>query len=199
MGVLSPSSGQFKTRPFSGKIYFTYDDLLSLPEWPSGPMLELIKGELYLVHSPPLIHQDITRNMLIAFERYLTLNELGVVYNAPVDVKLSEEDVVIPDLVVVLKERQHILEEHSITGTPDLIVEIMSSNKQRDMGEKYDLYEQFGVTEYWTIIPEEKSTWVFTLGDDRRFGSGQRYSFEEKIESIVLRGFRTTLKELFKR
>ena len=196
MGILSPEKLKFKTRPFSGKIYYTFQDLQSLPEWPKGPLLELITGELYLVPSPTPLHQDITRNLILKLSDYLKKNNIGKIYNAPVDVKLSNEDVVIPDLLFIANKNKSIIKEKFIEGTPDIVVEILSSNKTRDLIEKYELYQKYKVKEYWVINPQEKTITIFTLLDNERYNDGVKANYSDKIQTTIFEGLSCTLEEL---
>jgi len=196
MGILSPDDMKFKTRPFSGKIYYTFKDLQRLPEWPEGPLIELIAGELYLAPSPIPLHQDITRNLIIKLSYYLSKNAIGKIYNAPIDVKLSNEDVVIPDLLFIANENKTIIKEKFIEGTPDLVIEILSSNKTRDLIEKFELYQKYKVKEYWVINPQEKSITIFSLLNNEKFDDGNVFKYSESIKSDILAGFVCTLEEL---
>ena len=193
LGILSPENLKFKTRPFSGKIYYTFQDLQKLPEWPEGPLIELIEGELYLVPSPTPLHQDITRNLIVIITEYLKKTPIGKIYNAPVDVKLSNEDVVIPDLLFIPKENDSIIKEKFIEGTPDLIIEILSSNKTRDLIEKFELYQKCKVKEYWIINPQEKTITIFGLLDNGKFNDGTIFKSIDRIKTNVLKGIVCTL------
>lgn len=196
MGIISPENLKFKTRPFSGKIYYTYQDLQKLPEWPEGPLIELIAGELYLVPSPIPLHQDITRNLIIILSNYLKNKDIGKIYNAPVDVKLSDEDVVIPDLLYISKENNLIIKEKFIEGTPNLVIEILSSNKTRDLIEKYELYQKYKVKEYWVINPQEKTITIFSLVDNDHFNEGVSFKYVENIHTELFKGISFNLMEL---
>lgn len=196
MGILSPDDLKFKTRPFSGKIYYTFKDLQKLPEWPEGPLIELIAGELYLVPSPIPLHQDITRNLIIKLSNYLSKKAIGKIYNAPIDVKLSNEDVVIPDLIFISNENKTIIKEKFIEGTPDLVIEILSSNKTRDLIEKFELYQKYKVKEYWVINPQEKSITIFSLLNNDKFNEGNIFKYSENIKTNVLLGLICTLEAL---
>ena len=196
MGILSPDDLKFKTRPFSGKIYYTFKDLQKLPEWPEGPLIELIAGELYLVPSPIPLHQDITRNLIIKLSNYLSKKAIGKIYNAPKDVKLSNEDVVIPDLIFISNENKTIIKEKFIEGTPDLVIEILSSNKTRDLIEKFELYQKYKVKEYWVINPQEKSITIFSLLNNDKFNEGNIFKYSENIKTNVLLGLICTLEAL---
>ena len=75
---------------------------------------------------------------------------MGKVIDAPV-LQLSDHDIVQPDLVIVTRQRKHIL-THKIKGIPDLVVEILSpSNSDHDLKTKRRLYESVGIPEYWIV------------------------------------------------
>jgi Uma2 family endonuclease len=77
------------------------------------------------------------------------------VINAPVDLQLSDHDIVQPDLVVVMQDRNHILTPTKILGIPNLVIEILSaSNLDHDLKTKRKLYESAGIPEYWIVSPE---------------------------------------------
>ena len=87
---------------------------------------------------------------IVLLRNYLAHRATGRVYPAPVDVVLSQVDVVQPDLVFVSNDRLHLVTETSIQGAPDLVVEILSPSTARlDRGRKMDAYARFGVREYW--------------------------------------------------
>ena len=68
-----------------------------------------------------------------------------------------------PDLLVVLHENRHILKEDGyIHGAPDIIIEVLSSDKKRDLVKKKSLYERAGVKEYFTVDPENReiNSWL---------------------------------------
>ncbi len=189
MTMLSIKPVKFKTRPDTGKIYFTASDLpLLFPEWPEGPLIELLDGELYLMPSPTLLHQEICDDLTYQIKSYLKKNPLGKMFSAPVDVVLSEENVIIPDIVFVSKERLHILKEKRIEGIPDFIIEIVSSNKRHDYVEKKALYERFGVREYWIIDPDEHVVLVYLLTEDRKYGRPQEFHIPSCIPVTTIKG-----------
>jgi Uma2 family endonuclease len=83
---------------------------------------------------------------------------------APVDVQLSEHDIVQPDLVVILDAHRSIITRPKINGAPDLVVEIISpSSDQLDRKIKKDLYQEFGVPEYWVVDPLTQTLEQFVL------------------------------------
>ena len=58
----------------------------------------------------------------------------------PVDVVLSDDTNVEPDIVVIRLEQAHIIQRARIYGPPDIVVEALSSNRNRDLVDKRRLY-----------------------------------------------------------
>jgi Uma2 family endonuclease len=140
----------------------TYDDYVLMPD--DGQRHELIDGEHYVVPAPALFHQFVSSNIHLALGAYVRAHNLGIVAYAPVDVILSHESVVQPDLVFVRSENAALLEQRGILGAPDVVIEILSESTRRyDALTKKRLYERFGVTEYWIVDPVAKTVKVLRL------------------------------------
>jgi Uma2 family endonuclease len=187
-----------EVNPKSGKIVFRFSDIVSTPEWPEGPLVEIVKGDLFLVPSPSVKHQRISKRLYEAFASYLKDKPVGELFYAPVDVILSETDVVIPDLFFVLKENDRIVQKENMRGTPDLVIEILSINQDRDKVVKKALYEQYKVKEYWVVDAEAGSIHVFTLDPrSQRYGKGIIHSGATAVKSPLLDGFSIPLNSIF--
>lgn len=132
----------------------TYADYRLFPD--DGRRHEIIDGEHLVNPAPSPYHQLVSTRLLVELVDQVVRPKLGQVYPAPIDVQLSEHDVVQPDLVVVLEAHGTIVTPTKIKGAPDLVVEILSpSTAQVDRTQKLHLYEQAGVPEYWIVDPEE--------------------------------------------
>lgn len=140
---------------------FTHADLLAAPE--DNKRREIIDGELFVTPSPYFDHQRILRNLYDALRRYLEKHPIGELLFAPLDVILSEYDVLEPDLLFVLNEHRHILKDW-VRGAPDLAVEILSSTTaSRDRGLKMRTYARYGVREYCLVDPNQRAIEVYRL------------------------------------
>ncbi|HXO40266.1 MAG TPA: Uma2 family endonuclease [Thermoanaerobaculia bacterium] len=135
----------------------TYADLVAMPE--DGKRHELIDGEHYVTPSPTLRHQLVLGNLHLDLGGYVEANGIGKTFFAPLDVILSDYDVVEPDLLFVSRERLARIGGPYIHAAPDLAVEVLSPGTRRiDATQKLRVYEKFGVAEYWMIDPEAE--WV---------------------------------------
>lgn len=176
-------------------LKLTYHDYLLLPE--DSNRYEIIDGDLYMTPSPVTRHQRISKAILILLDRFVRESKLGEVFHAPIDVLLSDTDVVVPDLVFVSAERAKIVMEKNIKGAPDLMIEILSpSTAGRDRDIKMKRYAKFKVPEYWIIDPDARSVEIFRLGARgyRLHASGQRTG---KLDSPTFPGLDLDLRTLF--
>lgn len=138
--------------PNRARAKLTYDDFLLFPE--DGRRHELIDGEHYVSASPILRHQQISMRLTEALLLWLRDHPSGQIFNVPVDLVLSDVDVLVPDLFYVSLERAGILQD-PVRGAPDLVVEILSpSTRRRDEQLKRQIYDRSGVREYWIVDPE---------------------------------------------
>ena len=134
------------------RIKFTVNDYMTTS---SDKRYQLLGGELIVAPSPTNRHQRIVGELFAALRQFVGQNNLGQVWFAPLDVVLSNYDVVQPDLLFVSNARSGIITEANIQGAPDLVVEIFSpATAQYDQGYKGTLYGRSGVREYWLVDPD---------------------------------------------
>jgi len=128
---------------------------------------EIIEGVRYdFLSSPKYAHQRVLQNLHLAFEGACSAD--GEVMIAPLDVHLDENNIFQPDVIYVAADRLHIIRDGFVFGVPDLVVEILSdSTAKRDKTIKKNVYERFGVKEYWLTEPIYRTVDQFVLKDGR--------------------------------
>nr|NIR48553.1 Uma2 family endonuclease [candidate division KSB1 bacterium]NIR69031.1 Uma2 family endonuclease [candidate division KSB1 bacterium]NIS24097.1 Uma2 family endonuclease [candidate division KSB1 bacterium]NIT71016.1 Uma2 family endonuclease [candidate division KSB1 bacterium]NIU24716.1 Uma2 family endonuclease [candidate division KSB1 bacterium] len=137
------------------KKTYTYQDYLDLPE--DGERYEVINGELVMVPAPDTNHQDVSGKIEFELRKFNEKIHAGKIFDAPIDVVLSEENIHQPDILFIANENSQIITDKNISGAPDLIIEILSpSTAYYDLVEKKDNYEKFGVKEYWIVDPKKR-------------------------------------------
>jgi Uma2 family endonuclease len=178
-------------------IRFTYEDYLAFPE--DGRRHELIDGEHIVTPAPTRMHQEISGRLFAAIWKHLEVHPLGKVYYSPIDVILSDTDVVQPDIVFVSNERRDVLATW-IHGAPDLAIEIVSPSSRRlDEVTKRGLFEKFGVREYWVVDPEFETVRVHRRGHAGAFVRLAELARErnEVLDTPLLPDFAVPLTWLF--
>jgi len=172
---------------------YTVADYMS---WPDAERLELIAGEIYNMSPAPTIkHQGIVGDFYNQLKQQLK-GKSCIPYVAPVDVVLSNDDVVQPDVLVVCDPAK--ITENNIQGAPDLVVEVLSpSTALKDMREKKLLYERSGVREYVVIDPLEEYVQRFCLQNDGHYGSSDVFGPHEVLHLRSLPEIEIQLWEIF--
>ncbi len=142
-----------------------YEDYARIPD--DGLRHEVIDGEHFMTPSPTSYHQLVLQRINIQLFNQIMSTGLGTVFVAPIDVELSEHDIVQPDLVVVLTGNR-IITPTKIKGSPDLLIEILSpSTRDNDRNRKRQSYEAAGVPEYWIADPDEHEVAQLVLTDGK--------------------------------
>ena len=118
--------------------------------------------------APSVRHQIVSDNLFAALHHHVTEHRLGLVLAAPSDVYLSHDTIVQSDLVFVSTARLSIVGAENIQGPPDLAIQILSpSTRIGDEVTKRDVYERFGVQEYWIADPDLQTAKIFRLQNQR--------------------------------
>ncbi len=181
---------------------YSYADYL---QWTFQERLELFKGKIFkMPPAPNSNHQKVSRQLLRKFLTLFQENKCQV-FHAPFDVRLLEnknqkEDnkiytVVQPDICIICDETK--IDERGCVGAPDLIVEILSpGNTKKEMREKYSLYEEAGVREYWIVQPSDKNFLLYILQNHKFIGL-QPFTEDDIITSIISPDLKITMAELF--
>ncbi len=179
------------------RIRLTYEDFLRFPD--DGRRHELIDGEHYVTPSPTARHQELSGRLHLALGAYLRASPVGKLYYAPLDVFLSDHDVVEPDLLFVSNARLGIIGD-LVRGAPDLAVEIVSpSSRRTDDLTKRRLFDRAGVGEYWVVDPEIEVVKVYRRTEEGVFARAEELRREagDVLATPLFPGFTLALEELF--
>ena len=158
---------------------------------------ELADGELYEMPLPNMDHQDLIGCLYCMLGVYLdeTSSRLGHAWLG-VGVALSETMLLIPDLVFVSSRRRDVIQPNYVDGVPDLVVEVLSTNRRHDLTLKRGWYAAAGIPEYWIIDPINDTLTVLEL-------SGAEYveraalGRSDTLATPIIPGFELQLEDLF--
>ena len=143
-----------------GVTKLTYDDYAAM-DTDDLQRHEIMDGVHVVSPSPTVRHQRILMRLYRLLVGVVEDTGRGEVFIAPLDVELTQVDVVQPDLMVVLNLNADLIIPSRIKGAADLVAEILSpSNKAHDSARKRAAYERAGVREYWMVDPESQEVQV---------------------------------------
>jgi Uma2 family endonuclease len=174
----------------------TYDDYVLIPE--DGQRHEILDGEHYVSPAPFMRHQDVAANLFDELSPFVRKHRLGKIRFAPVDVVLSPNDIVQPDLLFISNERLGIVTAANVQGAPDLVVEILSEKTRRqDEGLKREIYERYGVREYWMLDPDRDSVHVYRRIGNRLRPVAELSAAGDGLTTPLLPGLEIRLADIF--
>lgn len=183
---------------------YTYADYLT---WMDDKRRELFNGFINLMTpAPSRRHQQISAKMMKVWGIGLEGKQCEV-YHAPSDVRFPKDNkstdnrqiytVVQPDIYVICDLSK--MDDKGCLGAPDLIIEIVSpENSKRDIKDKFEIYQENGVREYWIVNPNEEYVNVFVLDEKGKFQFVGMYAGDDKIPvNIFNRDLAIDLMEVF--
>lgn len=148
---------------------YTYADYLM---WKIKDRVEILKGKIFKMSPAPAIsHQSISFNLSGLLFMYF-YNKPCKVFASPFDVVLKnkngkEDTVVQPDLCIVC-DPEKLADGKRCLGAPDLIIEILSpGNSKKELKNKYELYQEAGVREYWLVHPQDEYVIINVLENNQ--------------------------------
>lgn len=181
---------------------YSYADYLL---WQFQERVELIKGFIMKMSPAPASkHQRILRTLNRKLDAYFYKKNCEL-YFAPFDVRLlnkkkSTKDsevftVVQPDLCVICDVSK--IDEKGCIGSPDLVVEILSpGNSKKEMGIKFDLYQENEIPEYWIVEPETQIILIYTLQNGTYIGL-KPFTTDDIIKSPLFPELSFGVKDIF--
>ncbi|WP_019949448.1 Uma2 family endonuclease [Hymenobacter aerophilus] len=180
---------------------YTYADYLT---WRLDEFVELIKGKVRRMSPAPLsAHQTISFNLTTSVGVALR-GQTCRGFAAPFDVRLTTAGpngddqittVVQPDLCVVCNPAK--IDRRGCLGSPDWVIEILSPKTAAyDTREKFSLYEEAGVAEYWIVFPGEQTVVTYVLEAGRYQVRGE-YFEPGRIGCHTLPGLEMEWAEVF--
>lgn len=172
--------------------------------WLFDDRVELIEGQIFKMRPAPApYHQQISVHLASFLFNFLKGKPCKV-YTAPFDVRFPKESkadkdiytVLQPDICVICDPSK--IDNRGCIGAPDIVVEILSpGNNKTELLHKYNVYEEFGVKEYWVLSPAEKTFLKYTLDEGGKYQPSKLFTLSEKVYSEVLPGFELDLDEVF--
>ena len=171
--------------------------------WLFDDRVELIKGKIFKMCAPSPHHQQISVHLASLIFNFLKGKPCKI-YTAPFDVRFPKESkadkeiytVLQPDICVICNLSK--IDNRGCIGAPDIVVEILSpGNNKTELLNKYSIYEEFGVKEYWIISPSEKTFLKYTLDIDGKYQPSKLLTLSEQVYTNILPGFVLNLDEVF--
>jgi Uma2 family endonuclease len=180
---------------------YSYADYL---KWQFEERIELLKGFITRMAAPNVYHQRISIELGRQIANYLHKSPCSV-FTAPFDVRLTRKSkitnkdvltVVQPDICVICDKEK--LDKRGCIGAPDWIIEILSpGNSKKEMKDKFEIYQESGVREYWLVQPEDKAVFAYILNNEGKYIGLAPLTEDDMASSFVFPDLQINLKDVF--
>ena len=175
------------------------DYLRLTPPSHRGVRYQLIEGELIEMAGPNDPHQVFIGNFYIEATIQVRALGIGETRISPYDVAIDEHNTFQPDMLFISNERRHIFDGHGVTGSPDLVVEVLSeSTRQRDLNVKFPVYARNGIREMLTVDLQAETIAKY-VGDGQSLTLATVYGSDDVLTSEAMPGVAIELGPIFAR
>ena len=173
----------------------TLAEFLDLPE--QEKRCELIDGVVYMAAFPVPDHEILIMLLATHLSQSIMLTGIGIVMGTA-GVVVSPTSALGPDIMVIRAERADIIGRTVIDGgPPDIVVEVLSSNRHADLVRKRELYEAAGIPEYWILDGEVDTLTALELTDDGTYRERAVLTAADTLTTPLFPDFSLHLAQVF--
>lgn len=154
------------TTKYRTGMKMSLDEFLSLDE--TDGKWELDDGVLFIMATGTPDHQFLISEIIWNLRNYLNgFDEPPAQFYHEITTVLSRQlqRAPEPDMVIILNERRDIVGRSRVEAPPDIAIEILSTDRNRDLVRKRQIYAEAGVLEYWLTDPDNDTVTQLELRD----------------------------------
>ena len=190
MATLKPRAG----------IQLSVEEFMELPDTYDKRKMELDEGELYIMPRPRTGHQSLQGDLIWYFQGYLrTFDDppAEVLHDVIVALSLERRILYSPDLAVILRSGRAVVTDRTVEGPPDIVIEILSSDRSRDLVRKRQVYAEAGIPEYWIFDPRQDTATLLELRDGQ-YVERAVLTADDTLTTPLLPGLTIPLADVFR-
>ena len=188
------------TKPITTGTRLTIEEFLDLPDTELREKMELDDGELYIMPRPRPVHQFLLMRLYMFIATYIDgfAEPPAQVHTDMVTIlSPSSRRVLVPDLAVMLADRPYRMVRGYFEVIPNIVVEVLSSDRRRDLVRKRQLYAEAGVREYWIVDPRNDSVTLLELRDSE-YAERAELTVFDTLTTPMLPGLSIPLVDVFR-
>jgi Uma2 family endonuclease len=175
---------------------WTEEEYLALE---TNHLVELSDGNIEVLPMPTVMHQLMVLYLYKLLDSFVESKQLGRVLVAPLKIRLRSGKFREPD-VLFLSRGKLARMGNQYWDTADLVMEVVSENREHDLETKPREYAQAGIPEYWIVDPQERTITVLTLGASKKrksYAVHGVFASASRVRSKLLAGFEVDVEAVF--
>ena len=180
--------------PIRPGVRLTLAEFLDLPEMEQR--CELIDGVLHMAAFPIPDHEFLSLLLGTYLNQQILFAGAGIVLG-PTGLLLAENTLVRPDIIIIRAHRTGIVGPALIHGAPDIVVEVLSTNRRHDLARKRALYQAASIPEYWLVDGDANTLAILSLGDDGIYRERLILTAADTLTTPLFPDFTLPLAQLF--
>ena len=172
----------------------TLAEFLELPRMEQS--CELLDGVVIVAAFPIPDHQILTTALAAFLWQQIVEPGLGIVMHEA-GLALWDNSALGPDITVIRAERASIIGDTTVDGAPDVVIEVLSSNRSGDLVRKRELYAAAGIPEYWVLDGDADSLTQLAQDDDGVYRERAVLTAADTLTTALFPTFILPLSQLF--
>lgn len=187
------------TKPQSG-LRLTVEEFMELDDTDDRRKMELDDGVLYIMPRPRIVHNFVQSEFYLHFANCRNRMDgppLQVYTDVIVALSLDQRRLYAPDVTVILPGNPCAVRDRMVEGAPDIVIEVLSSDRNRDLVRKRQVYAEAGIPHYWLCDLRQDTLTLLELRDGGYVESAT-LTADDTLTTPLLPGFAIPLSDIFR-
>ncbi len=186
-------------KPRSG-LRLSVDEFMELDDTWDRRKMELDDGVLYIMPRPRIVHNFAQSEFYVHFAGYRNRTDgppIRVYTDVIVALSLDDRRLYAPDVTVILPGNPCAVRNRMVEGSPDIVIEILSSDRNRDLVRKRQAYAEAGIPHYWIGDLRQDTLTLLEL-QDGVYVERAVLTADDTLTTPILPGFTISLSDIFR-
>ena len=187
------------TKPRNG-LRLSVDEFMELDDTWDKRKMELDDGVLYIMPRPRIVHNFAQNEFFAHFREYRNRAEappIQIYTDVIVALSLESGRLYAPDVTVILPSNPAAVRDRMVEGAPDIVIEVLSSDRNRDLVRKRQVYAEAGIPHYWLCDLRQDTLTLLELHDGV-YAERTVLTAEDTLTTPLLPGFEIPLADIFR-
>lgn len=187
------------TKPRNG-LRLSVEEFMELDDTWDKRKMELDDGVLYIMPRPRIVHNFAQNEFFAHFREYRNRpagSPIQIYTDVIVALSLESGRLYAPDVTVILPGNPGAVRDRMVEGAPDIVIEILSSDRNRDLVRKRQVYAEAGIPHYW-ICDLRRDTLTLLELQDGAYVERAVLTAEDTLITPLLPGFALPLSDIFR-
>ena len=187
------------TKPRNG-LRLSVEEFMELDDTWDKRKMELDDGVLYIMPRPRIVHNFAQNEFFAHFREYRNRSAgppIQIYTDVIVALSLESGRLYAPDVTVILPSNPGAVRDRMVEGAPDIVIEVLSSDRNRDLVRKRQVYAEAGIPRYWICDLRQDTLTLLELRDGA-YVERAVLTAEDTLTTPLLSDFAVPLSDIFR-